>query len=99
MMQLDGILLVDAVAIELARYDLGIGLRFKQEFFSGGPWVAGATTLRQLQMYWEMKFYTRASAMFMSTASTLPNTDNAVEWLHAFSNNVAGLAAGTIHWS
>ena len=98
MMQLDGILLVDAVAIELARHDLAIGLKFKQEFFSGGCWNAGVTTLQQLQMYWQQKFYHGASAMFMCTASLLPVTENTVEWLYAF-QNVAGIAANTIHWS
>jgi hypothetical protein len=90
--------IVDAVAIQLGRIDLAIGMRFKQEFYGHGPWHAAPNILRKLTSYWEMKFYNSASALFMDTPAELPSTDDPILWLNGFAR-ISLRAASTIHWS
>ena len=92
------LIIVDAVAIQLGRIDLGIGMRFKQEFYGPGVWHSAPTILRKLTCYWENKFYNNASALFIDTAAYLPATDDPILWLNGFAS-ISKLAASTIHWS
>lgn len=94
---INDLMVVDAVAIRLARYDLAIGLRFKQEFFTGGSWHGHADIISKLSEYWRQKFYHCASALFISAADQLPVTDDPMYWLGYF-DVITECAATCIHW-